>query len=65
MHAPHGTNLESIIFNALNDPTGEPALDGIGFDYREGPLGHQSIIAAANSAAPRCETPDLFNGGSL
>jgi hypothetical protein len=40
VHAPHGTDLESFLFNALNNSPGEPPLDGIRFDNREGPLGH-------------------------
>ena len=53
MHAPHGTNLESRVLDALNDPAGEPPLDGVRLDDGQRPLGHSPIIAGDNSAIRR------------
>ena len=46
VHAPHGTNLESFVFDALNDPAGQAPGDGIRFDDGQGPLKHPAIIAS-------------------
>ena len=37
--APHGTNLESFVLDALNDPAGEAPLDRVRLDDRQRPLG--------------------------
>ena len=50
MHAPHGTNLESLVLDALNDPAGEMPFHGVRLDDRQRPLGHPPIIAGATSA---------------
>jgi hypothetical protein len=42
---PHGTNLESRFFDALDDLSGEPGLHGVRLDYRERKLHILSIIS--------------------
>ncbi len=53
VHAPHGTNLESLVLDALNDPAGEPPFDGVRLDDGQRPFGHPAIIAGATSATCR------------
>ena len=40
VHAPHGTNLESLVLDALNDPAGQTPLHGVRLDDGQRPFGH-------------------------
>jgi len=50
MHEAHGTDLESLSFNALENRAGQVPLHGVGLDDGQRPLGHPAIIAGASSA---------------
>src|SRR4249920_3670656 len=50
MDAFHGTDLESLFLDALDDFAGHPTLDGVRLDDRKRPLGHLAIIAVVTSA---------------
>ena len=59
--ATDGTNLESLLLDALDDPAREPSLHGVGLDDSQRSFEHPLIIAAANlnhfsAAEPREET---------
>src|SRR5205085_879875 len=51
-HEPHGTDLESLSFDALNDSACEMPFQGIRLDDRQRSLGHPAIITGATSAIP-------------
>src|SRR5262245_24350443 len=51
MDAFHGTNLESRLFDALNDAAGKPPFHRIRLDDRQRSLGHRAIITVRTSAA--------------
>jgi hypothetical protein len=40
MNEPHGTNLESLVLDALNDLARKTPFDGIRFDDGQRSLGH-------------------------
>jgi hypothetical protein len=46
-----GTNLESRLLDALNDPAGEPPLYGIGFDNGKRAFDHRAIISNVTDIA--------------
>ena len=50
---PHGTNLESLVLDAVQNPAGELPLHRVRLDNGQRPLGHPAIIAGAISATFR------------
>jgi len=64
---PHGTNLESLGLDALNDCPGKPPFDGIGFDDGECPFGHPAILSQQGAdmtamATKQQDDPDVHKG---
>jgi hypothetical protein len=47
MDAPHGTDLESLVLDALNEPAGESPFDRVRLYDGQCALKHQASISAA------------------
>jgi hypothetical protein len=44
MDSPDGADLESFAVDALKNPAGQTAFNGVRLDDGQGPLGHSAII---------------------